>query len=340
VKPRSKLTKFAEQNLNLLLEGVPGTGKTFAFGKICEELGIAADRCFVLNCHPSTQYEDVIEGLRPQSLTALSEPWADLGGNPSPKDQNGWRVVDGVFLRACTVAARSKPGHKVAILLDELNRANVPRMMGDLLTVIERSKRGVFDGNGAFVGTLPSYAVTLPLSGRKFLVPANLIVVATMNTVDHSVSPLDQALLRRFWRVRLEPLGFETPVPTPIDQLAIDLELDTPQLKDAGRAYIALNNMLRDALGPDGMIGHSFLTEMRDMPRGPDHEAAVDNIWRYGVAPQVISAVLAAGRERWFAEGKGDDVNSVALKRALKECGKIVLEYDGEGGTKALRLKG
>ncbi len=348
--------RLAAQNLNLLLEGVPGTGKTYAFKDICEKdkgLDIADNHRFVLNCHPSTQYEDVIEGLRPEAVKN-ENPWQPVHGSTWTDNKAGaWHVVDGVFLRACT-AARLAPlvaGKKarVAILLDELNRANVPRMLGDLLTVMERSKRATFDGDGNEVQRQCD-PVILPISGRTFLVPDNLIIVATMNSVDHSVAPLDQALLRRFWRVRVEPMNDKHAIAAALERKDdSDKRSDkdmwaalSDPMKEAVDAFVALNETIgaKDCLGPDGMIGQSFLFDMKALCAGQDDQTqanAIRNVWRYGVAPQVIASVQAAGKERWFSGSENDDSNGVTLVNALANC-YFTLTWKGAGMTRALRM--
>ncbi len=356
---------LARQNLNLLLEGVPGSGKTYTFRDICDQQDppVASGHRYVLNCHPSTQYEDVIEGLRPEAVT-YKPSWrsvieaqttaetgtaadAKSGKAAVAKTDHGWHVVDGVFLRACT-AARDNPGKYVAILLDELNRANVPRMLGDLLTVMERSKRVNFvDGK---VAAQPSHTVSLPISGRTFLVPDNLIIVATMNSVDHSVAPLDQALLRRFWRVRVEPMNDKHAIAAVLERKddsdkrsAKDMWAAlSNQMQKAVDAFLALNTTIGadDCLGPDGMIGQSFLFDMKALCAGQDDQTqanAIRNVWRYGVAPQVIASVQAAGKERWFSGSEYDDSNGVALVNALANC-YFTLTWKGEGMTRALRM--
>lgn len=349
-RPVGKHALLAAQNLSILLEGVPGTGKTYAFGQICKELNIpeTAEHRFVLNCHPSTQYEDVIEGLRPQAVRN-NNPWLPVDGIGWTDANVGWHIVDGVFLRACRAArlAAMKDGKKtyVAILLDELNRANVPRMLGDLMTVMERSKRAKFDANGKLVHGQPSHTVTLPISGRTFLVPDNLIIVATMNSVDHSVAPLDQALLRRFWRVRVEPIGFEVENPSSDQKLKTDLRLTSERVVAAATDYRKLTDALLHAFGRDAMIGHSYLTDMQALCDAETDKAKhmnlVQSVWRYSIAPQVIAAVQAAGKEGWFAQDAtlsgADAATHKKLVEAMQACG-FKIEWTGSGAARALRM--
>ncbi len=330
----SGLATLAAINLNLLLEGVPGSGKTHAFNEIREGLKITSDDDWlILNCHPSTQYEDVVEGLRP--FCQITTSWADLEPNRTPDlsktAKNGdptWHVVDGVFLRAC-VRARMNPTQNVAILLDELNRANVPKILGDLMTVMERSKRHDYGDESA----KRKVSVTLPLSGAEFAVPSNLIVVATMNSVDHSTAQLDQALLRRFWRLRVEPLKWAAVKGKIADDYSPAL---SESLDDIGKKYNILNEKLEERLGPDGKIGQSYLFDMAAIAKsrpGAKVAAIATAVWRYSVAPQILESIRAAGFDgRWEKNGDLAD-----LREALKACG-LVFEEGGHGQAKALRL--
>jgi 5-methylcytosine-specific restriction protein B len=120
------------------------------------------------------------------------------------------------------------------VLIDEINRANLPRVFGELLTVLESDKRG-----------LP---VTLPGSGQELTVPDNLFVVGTMNTADRSIRTLDAALRRRFAFIELMPQP-ELLNGTKVD----DLELDT-FLRE-------LNRRITQTAGRERQIGHSFFLD-------------------------------------------------------------------------------
>ena len=124
------------QNKNIILEGPPGTGKTFALKGIVQKLseeetdgGLGKETYpntgrgrFAVTMHPSTSYEDFIEGLRPRP------------------DGTSFAYQPGSFVEIVKHAIRN-PNHQHVVLLDELNRCNVPSVMGDLLTVVERGKR-------------------------------------------------------------------------------------------------------------------------------------------------------------------------------------------------------
>ena len=229
----------------VILYGPPGTGKTFharrvarelasrsAFGKTfvdlteTEKATVDGDAGLVRLCtfHPGYGYEDFVEGLRPRTTVA---------------QQMVFEPQDGVFKRLCDDASKQDRRH-FFLVVDEINRGDVPRIFGELITVIEQDKRGV--------------RVILPITGKSFSVPPNVFLIGTMNTADRSISLLDAALRRRFGFIELMP--------------------DSSQLdgRKAGALPLgpwldALNERLRKYLKRDArnlQIGHAYL-----LPRQP-----------------------------------------------------------------------
>lgn len=165
--------------------------------------------------HPSYGYEDFIEGFKP-----VKAPGGGLN----------LRLVDGVFKRVCRVAA-GHPQLPYLVLIDEINRGNLPKVFGELITLLEVDKRGL--------------AVRLPQSGELFAVPPNVHVLGTMNTADRSIRLLDAALRRRFAFYELLP--------------------DREPLEGAfvGKLHLAdllttLNGRIRGEVGRERQIGHAF----------------------------------------------------------------------------------
>ena len=318
-----KLADILVRFKNLVLEGVPGTGKTYAFNKMLEELGDkdkAADTKWhseAITFHPSTSYEDFVEGLRPASRPGGTNPpgeerkviVADEDGNESSEkeknffdpvepvddDKGGWQVVDGFFLRVCAEAARN-PEKKYSVLLDELNRANVPKVMGDLLTVMEYSKRAICkESSGDKVVWKVKQSVTLPNSGRIFFVPDNVYIVATMNTTDRSVARLDAALRRRFVFKRLEPMVGKDLIAALEKDLTAKLKKATPEIKERlepeVKRWAELNKLLWKELGPDAMLGHSYFFDMEKILMNATKEKydeIVRSCWELDILPQLV----------------------------------------------------
>jgi 5-methylcytosine-specific restriction enzyme B len=203
------LSLLAERNPDLALEIVR------------EE---TADPLTQITFHPSYSYEDFIEGFRP----------VRSGGE-------GLRLslVDGLFKEVCR-AALADPKHRYLVIIDEINRANIAKVLGELVTLLEMDKRGM--------------TVTLPQSKEPFTIPPNVYAIGTMNTADRSIRLLDAAIRRRFAFIELMP---DSSLLTGgnVDGLALDEFLDT------------LNRRVAAHVGREKQIGHAVLMD-EDQPVG------------------------------------------------------------------------
>ena len=166
--------------------------------------------------HPSYTYEDFIEGFRPCA-----------GGSGGLS----LTLEDGIFKRVCR-AAQANPGRPYLLLIDEINRGNVAKIMGELLTLLERDKRGL--------------TLTLPQSKETFSVPPNVFLLGTMNTADRSIKLLDSALRRRFAFLECMP-DSELLHGAAVGDLALDEFLD------------GLNQRIARFEGREKQVGHSYL---------------------------------------------------------------------------------
>lgn len=171
--------------------------------------------------HASYAYEEFIEGYRPVSSDAESI---------------SLQLKDGVIKRVASTA-HAEPDMPFVLLIDEINRANVPRVFGELITVIEADKRGS--------------SVVLPASGDRLIVPENLLIIGTMNTSDRSIRSLDAALRRRFAFIELLP-DSSILANSKIGDLSLDLFLDE------------LNKTITELAGRERQIGHSFFLDEGD----------------------------------------------------------------------------
>ena len=232
----------------VILYGPPGTGKT---NKMQEEYinKIDEDSCFVTTFHQSFSYEEFVEGLKP----VLIENDEEVGDVK-------YKVVDGIFKQACERAVnlagyaslddcikdtfdnrkdkieKAIEEHKYVLLcIDEINRGNVAAIFGDLISLIETSKR---------LGADHEMTAMLPYSKEAFGVPKNLLVVGTMNTADRSIQLLDSALRRRF---KFEELGPDYSV------------FGNSEVQKVAKAILEnMNAKIRCLLNKDNQIGHSY----------------------------------------------------------------------------------
>lgn len=259
--------EFISRHGNVLIQGVAGCGKSHLLESLQREYEGNVE---VVVFHPSTTYEDFVRGLRPS--------------------ESSFEVRDGIFLELCKKAA-NHPDTDYLLFIDEINRANTARVLGDLMLVLEKSKRRKFkEGVPALEVTRPvpteneSFAsVKLQLAatqddavygtqkGNQYLsVPSNLHVVGTMNTTDRSTGTIDLALQRRFKVVVQRPLtasALETALLEAIgekpDEAAYlindeDSSALHQEVIDLVRWWDNLNQKLEKQVGPDAMMGHSY----------------------------------------------------------------------------------
>ena len=211
------------------------------------------ERFSFVSFHQAYGYEEFVEGIRPHI--------ADNG-------QMSYRIESGAFLRLCQ-QAKHDPSHRYAMLIDEINRANVARVFGELMSLIEPTKRA---------GQTDSLSVNLAYSRQPFSVPSNVDIYATMNSQDHSLAPLDMAFRRRFEFIECQPqpqlLG---------KVMANGIEIDLAKL------LTALNERISQNLAKDSQLGHSFLW-------GIDSLQALSAAFSQSIIPQVAQACQQHGQ--------------------------------------------
>ena len=208
-------------------------------------------RFSMVSFHQAYGYEEFVEGIRPVMAPSAQTSHGSNGQtnnshiNNSPS-QMSYAIQEGAFLKLCQRAAND-PNQRYAILIDEINRANVSRVFGELLSLIEPDKRA---------GMANAMTVNLAYSGRPFSMPANVDIYATMNTQDHSLAPLDMALRRRFRFIDCPP----QPELLPIINLGEDTKAgNDSETLDLAKLLMGLNTRVAQTLGMDAQLGHAFL---------------------------------------------------------------------------------
>ena len=269
-----------QRPLNTILYGPPGTGKTYATKKRCVSICDDADGDFsdddvrdryeelvddeqveFVTFHQSYGYEEFVEGLRPRT----GDETAGFG-----------LVAEDGVLKRIAERAREAHGTPHVLVIDEINRANVSKVMGELITLLEEDKRE---------GAPNEIGVTLPHSREPFTLPPNLHILGTMNTADRSIALLDTALRRRF--------TFEELAPDPGKLSNID-GVDLPKV------LRAINERLEWLRDRDHLIGHAWFMNARD-------REGIDRIMRNKIIPLIaeyfyddwtkVQAVLGGGRD-------------------------------------------
>lgn len=251
-----RLRSLLHRKKNVILAGPPGVGKTFAAKRLAYSIMGENDptRVQVVQFHQSYSYEDFMMGYR-------------------PTEAGGFRLAEGPFYRFCETARDAVPAQPHFFIIDEINRGNISKILGELLMLIESDKR--------------DSPLRLLYKNENFSVPSNLHIIGMMNTADRSLAVIDYALRRRFGFFNMKP-GFRSE-----GFAQYQAKIDSPTLDGLVEAISALNLAIADdpALGPGFAVGHSFVS---DAPSDDTVDA-----WLHSVVEDELIPLLD---EYWFDE--------------------------------------
>ena len=222
---------------NLILQGAPGVGKTFAARRLAYAImgEKNEDRVMQVQFHQNYSYEDFVMGYKPNA-------------------EGGFDLKPGKFYKFCKKAEEDRD-HKYFFIIDEINRGNLSKIFGELLMLIESDYR--------------DKPIELSYKNEEFSVPSNLYIIGMMNTADRSLAMIDYALRRRFSFFEMKP-GFETEAFN--NHI---LGWSSTKLRSLINAIIELNKEIEkdDSLGSGFCIGHSYLC---NFDNGFDLESIVE----------------------------------------------------------------
>lgn len=352
-----KIIKALREHKNVLLYGPPGTGKSHLMKEVANQWASFAGSKSALdivvdtkeerkpfseqlkNCvttrwvtfHQGYSYEDFILGMRPVTI-----PGGGFSVEPKP----------GVLLE---LAATAKNGGEGILLIDEINRGNTSKIFGEFITLMEHDKRLGVDG----VPAPTTVTVTLPYLSpgeeidintsqgaetisREFQMPANVFTLASMNSVDKSISPLDTAFRRRFHIINLAPTEIEirNAVGLAIGEVwTKDLKstsLDSKSVSILSAALLVkLNRAIGVYLGSDFMLGQWYLVGLKDA-KDIEARTILSDLWLYKILPQLIE--LFHGRDDQLAAIlELETTNKVGSAIILHNPSEQEIEYGATG---------
>ncbi len=268
-----------EHPRNQILYGPPGTGKTYNtvghalaildgvearevtdddkqrfrnFRFVAGEPGEARRQIAMVTFHQNYAYEDFVEGIRPRLTDSGDGDEESEAAGASPSSELDYELRPGIFRRICKAAeaeqreaaSDSREPERFVLIIDEINRGNIPKIFGELITLIEPSRR---------LGRDDETTVTLPYSGDDFGVPDNLYIIGTMNTADRSIQQLDTALRRRFTFVGM--------MPDPDHHLIRDNVAGV----NCRNMLRAMNERIALLMDREHQIGHTYLLEVESI---------------------------------------------------------------------------
>jgi len=267
-----RITELLEDKRQIIFQGPPGTGKTYLARKLAAFLAGNPDRVRLVQFHPSYAYEDFVQGFRPTLKDGIAS----------------FELRDGPLLQMAEAAQRG-PRKKHFLVIDEINRGNLAKILGELYFLLEYREA----------------KMRLQYSDKAFSLPRNLYIIGTMNTADRSIALVDLALRRRFHFVEFHP--DRTPIKELLGRWLAD---NAPAMRWVEDVVRKANQKLDDR---HAAIGPSYF-----MREGLD-EAKVETIWQHNVLPYI--------EERLF--GQEERLKDFDLDKLRDKPGKDVGGEEG-----------
>ncbi|MCL2078733.1 MAG: AAA family ATPase [Oscillospiraceae bacterium] len=226
---------------NIILQGAPGVGKSYMAKRFAYSIVGAKDerKVEMIQFHQNYSYEDFIEGFRPNA-------------------SGSFELKQGVFYNFC-VKAQKDIESKYFFIIDEINRGNLSKVMGELMLLLEHDKRG------------EEFAMKLTYSSELFYVPQNVFIIGMMNTADRSLAMIDYALRRRFSFIPVEPIFDNL-------QFVADFKNNYPEAEAIIEKIKKLNSFISENLDSGHQIGHSYFCS-----KSPFSTKDIDGIIKYEI---------------------------------------------------------
>lgn len=266
IEANKEIIELLRESGQIILTGAPGTGKTYKTAELALIMCDAPEDCFYdrdtsmaeyhrlvdarriffTTFHQSMDYEDFVEGYKPL--------WDEEAKTIK------YELRPGIFTMACK-EAESHPDENFVLIIDEINRGNISKIFGELITLLE------FDKRGGAINALPA---TLTYSKKEFTVPKNLFIIGTMNSTDRSTGSIDYALRRRFQFYTLQ--ADINVLESIADQ---EVRAEAKDLFNKTLEYVKQESTDSDYM--DLMVGHSYFLV--------DSKEQLNRKWKFSVKP-------------------------------------------------------
>lgn len=285
--------------------------------------------------HPSFAYEDFIEGLRPEAdgdgcihyrvVDGVFKEFAQQAFNVLLTEagiEKEWKTGQDIPVLTedeCNIALETVPDVPFYLIIDEINRGDISRILGELITLLEADKRLCAENQ---------LTTTLPYSKTRFGIPPNLFIIGTMNTADKSIALVDIALRRRFGFLEMMPDS------NVLRDLLVSDDDEVQEIFDIAIAvHEEINTAILETYDRDHQIGHSYFVKLKDETTPADACKSLHFVWYHEVlpllqeyfydSPKKLSDILgrdfvtlhSEGRSFMFNEPCHDDAFLSALKR-------------------------